>query len=120
MFKKSETFDIVGIICSGACALHCLMVPILVAFAPSFTVFLENEWIHKGLVISLIPVALIAFVRGHKKHGKLYPLILGGVGMLVLVSAILLEDLGIEGFEKSLTLMGSAMLVTAHYFNLKS
>ena len=120
MIKKTETFDIVGILCSSACALHCMLMPVVISFAPSLSVFFENEWIHIGLVITLVPVALIALVRGKKSHGKSLPLALGVLGMTALWLAIALESFEIHNLETVLTVMGSFLLITAHLWNLKA
>ena len=44
--QKSSNLDKVGIICSGACVLHCMSAPLLALASPVIVSFFENEWIH--------------------------------------------------------------------------
>jgi hypothetical protein len=119
--NENSTLDKVGIVGSGACVAHCLLIPVLAFASPSISSFLENEWIHKGLLIALIPISLIAFLRSQKIHKKNRPVILGAVGVASLILAVLLERLHIEipYSEQALTTLGSILLISAHYINIK-
>lgn len=109
-----------GVVCSGACAVHCLLMPFLAYSSPAISHFFNNEWIHFGLLIVLIPVALISFSRSRKAHGNNGPSLLGSVGMVFLVGAIALESFHIEiaNLEKILTAIGSLLLIVGHTLNL--
>ncbi|WP_372656111.1 MerC domain-containing protein [Halobacteriovorax sp.] len=120
-FVVLKKVDQTGIICSGACAIHCLLFPILAFASPAISNYLNNEWIHVTLVIALIPIAFFSFSRSIAIHGDKKPIVLGSAGILFLVSAIAVESLHIEiaGLEKSLTAIGSILLIAAHIFNIK-
>jgi len=118
----SDNLDKVGIVCSGACAVHCLLLPIIALFSPAIASFFESEWIHKGLLIFLTPVAILAFVRGFNQHHKSWPMISGVLGIVLLLAAVAAEELlevEIENLETILTVMGCLFLITAHIFNIK-
>ncbi|MGB0454746.1 MAG: MerC domain-containing protein [Bacteriovoracaceae bacterium] len=119
--QNLNKLDKAGIICSGACAVHCLLIPILAYASPLIFGFLKNEFIHLGLLIALVPIALIVFTKSQKLHGDSKPLILGAIGITLLISAVLLESihLKIPYLEKILTGFGSLILIGAHITNLK-
>lgn len=114
--------DKAGIICSGACAIHCLLIPVIAYSSPFIAKYFQNEMIHTGLLVVLIPIALINFTRSSKIHGNNKPLLIGILGIVLLVVAVLVESLHIEipYLEKSLTGIGSLLLIAAHTINLKS
>ncbi|MEC7277049.1 MAG: MerC domain-containing protein [Bdellovibrionota bacterium] len=120
-FIVLNRLDKTGIICSGACAVHCLILPLLAYASPTLTSFTQNEWIHKGLLIALLPIAFIAFSKSYKVHKRKSPTLVGGLGVLILISAVLIESVGIEVpyMEKILTAFGSVLLITGHILNTK-
>lgn len=121
-FTVLKRYDKAGIICSGACAVHCLLLPVVAYSSPVISNYLKNEWIHIGLLVALLPIACIAFLKSKKIHRKSLPLILGTIGIAILFSAITLEAIHIEiqYLEKALTAVGSILLITGHLFNILS
>ena len=115
--KKSSNLDKVGIICSGACVLHCMSAPLLALASPVIVSFFENEWIHLLLLVLIVPMAIIAFYSGYHSHEKIKPSLLGGLGVLILLSPFIGGLL--SEYERLLTFIGCAFLITGHYFNLK-
>ena len=114
-------FDKFGIICSGACAAHCLLTPFIALASPAFAKFFENEWIHIGLLFFVIPIALIAFYSGYKSHKQHRLLILGFLGVFLLLFAVVAElffHIEIEYLEFILTALGSTCLIMAHLSNM--
>lgn len=128
MLKSTRTLnynglDKTGILCSAACALHCMAIPILSFAAPSLGVHFENEWIHIGLLILIVPVAIISFYSKRKPVGYNIPMKFGTIGLIFLISAILCEQLfniEIEGLEVLLTTVGSTFLIIGHFLNMSS
>lgn len=118
-----KKLDQVGIFFSGACTIHCLLIPILTFLAPALTSYFENEWIHLTSLFFIIPIAALSFVRQRKIHGHHIPLVLGLLGITILLSSFLFElisHLHIKGFELTFTIIGSLFLITAHIQNIKS
>ena len=118
--KTSKPLDLAGIIFSLACAIHCLAFPILVSLVPSLTTHLDNEWIHFGFLATLVPVALVSFVRSKKDHNNPRPLVLGVLGISLLLSAVFVEHLGVHAGETLLTVLGSITLISAHIMNMRA
>ena len=121
--RSPSYLDVSGILCSVACAAHCLLIPIIALALPSVASFFEHEWIHQGLLLILTPVALIAFFRGLKVHGKKRPMLLGFTGVHLLLLAVALEaffKVEIHQLEVVLTSVGCVLLIFAHIINIQN
>ena len=46
-----------------ACIIHCLVPPLVAAFAPALASWAEVEWIHKALALTATPISLFAISR---------------------------------------------------------
>lgn len=102
------------------CAIHCLAVPILLVMVPSLvSLQLDNEAFHKWMVFAVLPISIYALTLGCKKHQRYRVLAFGVVGLVLLVSALLLEEMVGEVGEKALTLLGAALISWGHYSNFK-
>lgn len=115
-----KKLDKTGIACSGACAIHCLFLPFIAYISPAISNFLHNEWIHLGLLVLIIPLALKSFKKSLKIHSKRDPILLGSIGIILLVAAAAIESLHIEvqSLDKTLTGIGSLMLILGHTLNM--
>tara|TARA_B100000925_G_scaffold99377_1_gene72739 strand:+ start:10685 stop:11062 length:378 start_codon:yes stop_codon:yes gene_type:complete len=118
---KSHQADKAGIACSGLCAIHCALGPIIAFSSPGIVRFFDNEWIHIGLLVLIVPIAIFAFVKGHNVHNNIKPFALGFIGLVFLLSAVIFEALHIEieFLEISLTVVGCVLLTIAHFLNIK-
>lgn len=103
------------------CAVHCLLLPILLVLLPSLTALqLQNEAFHFWMIVGVIPISIYALTVGCKKHQRYRLLLWGGSGLVLMVLAILLgHDLIGEYGEKVLTLVGASLVVFAHIGNFK-
>lgn len=112
------TGDIVGFTLSIACAIHCLLLPIIAYSLPLFTQIVEAEWIHLTLLFILIPIAFTTLAKGRHTHQSNKPLLIGSLGITALIVGVLAESLlHIHQLEKTMTVVGSLLLCTAHLFN---
>ena len=106
---------------SLACAIHCLLLPILLVLLPSMAALqLDNEAFHLWMVIAVIPSSAYALSLGCKQHKRYQLLILGCTGVTLLVLALLLgeEQIGESG-EKIMTVIGAACIVIGHWLNYR-
>jgi uncharacterized membrane protein HdeD (DUF308 family) len=112
-------WDVVGIGASVLCTIHCVLLPIVLAFAPALSHFLPgSEAIHRTLAYLLAAVGLIAFCTGYRIHRKKYVLFLLILGILgVTAGAYAGFLLPSHGWEVGITLVGSSFLIAAHYLN---
>ena len=114
--------DKIGIVCSGACVFHCVSAPIIALASPVFARFFENEIIHIGLLTCLTPVAIYALFSGHLKHKRYSPVAYGSLGIMFLILALFIETMfgyEVQGGETAMTLVGCALLIAGHFYNLK-
>lgn len=78
--------DSAGMVASIGCAIHCAAMPFVIAYLPALGLsFLADEAFHKWMAVGCFAIALTAFIPGFRKHGRLTPVVVGSVG-LVLIS----------------------------------
>ncbi|ACT57806.1 MerC domain-containing protein [Hirschia baltica] len=104
--------DAVAIGLSGVCVIHCLALPVLVAFMPVFSQFSEAEWVHKFLVLLALPISGFAIFRSSSQPSKALFITLVSVGGLLLFSGAFIE--AFHQIEVVLTLLGALTLSLAH------
>ena len=114
--------DKASITLSLACMIHCLLMPsFLVLTSGFFALSIDNEFIHKAFLIIVLPVSLYALITGYRNHKILSYFYLGTSGLWILIFAVFFGE-GVFGelAEKSLTLLGSIIVASAHYKNYKA
>lgn len=106
---------------SAFCVVHCLAAPLLLILLPSLTALsLDNEAFHNWLLIGVIPTSLFSLIMGCKQHRFYRVLLIGGGGLLFLISAILVEGfLYGEILEKVLTVTGACIVAFGHFLNFR-
>ncbi len=119
---RSHRLDQAAICLSAACLVHCLGVPMLLVFAPWMTLgVLGEEWFHLGLVAFVVPLSLLAFHLGYRRHGRRGMLLPGLVGVSLVALAAGLEVTHLVGHATSaaLTSVGGISLIVGHWLNLR-
>jgi MerC mercury resistance protein len=81
-------WDGLGIATSLACAIHCLVLPLMLTSLPLFGVnIIHNGFFEWGMILLAFCVGVYALVHGYKTHHKnLLPIILFCVGFILLVT----------------------------------
>lgn len=104
---------------SVLCALHCLLFPLAILLYPNFFSFLPNdETFHFFILFIIIPVSFYALYKGAKIHKSSSIIIIGIFGISILVLALIFgHDIIGELGEKTLTLIGSVLMIIAHVKN---
>ena len=101
---------------SFACLVHCLALPLLIASLPALSTMLSiPESFHIWVLAFAAPAAALALWQGRQKHGAVYPLLLGVVGLVLLATGALL--VGQTAAETPVTVAGSLVLSLAHIAN---
>jgi len=113
--------DAAGALASFACALHCLLVPVLLVGGTVVPVgFFVEEGFHLAMLGLVLPAGLLAFGLGCRKHKDRLVLGLGFGGLaLILAAATVLHTFVGEAGERGLTVAAGAMLITAHGRNFR-
>ena len=110
----NQFWDRLGISTSVVCILHCLLTPVLVMFVPVLGHAFAETWFHAGVIAVVVPVAAWALWTGYRAHCRRRVLWFGAAGIILVVAAVLREDL-----ETPLMITAGLLLSAAHYFNLK-
>ncbi len=115
--KVSDNFAI-GL--SLICAIHCVITPWLLLIVPSLSALnLDNEAFHYWMVIAVTPLSLYALGMGCKQHKDVCTVVLGAMGLVMLLGAIVLgEDRIGELAEKVVTVIGAGLIAAGHYKNI--
>ncbi len=106
---------------SVACAIHCLVLPLLILMLPSITALkLDNEAFHPCMVGAVIPSSIYALFLGCKEHNRRQLVFLTFIGLAMLLLALLLgeERIG-EAGEKIMTVAGAALIALGHWLNFR-
>ncbi|MEX2600184.1 MAG: MerC domain-containing protein [Balneolaceae bacterium] len=118
MLPKTSTvstfsWDRIGIGVSGICAIHCLAFPVFLSTFPlwGFTEFI-HDWLHPLFIVTLILVIYFATKR-NRDNRPVTAILLAGF-ILIALGWVIDHFWGFELFESSVTLSGSALLVTEH------
>ena len=108
--------NIIGIVLSILCIIHCLAVPLLalISSISLFAIFVENaKLMHVILFFFVFIFYLIIFPKNYinDKKGEIF--MAASIGVLFLFLGLFLEEI----LEMILTLTGASFLIFAHYRN---
>lgn len=111
--------DVIGLVLSGSCLVHCLLLPVAVVAAPSLAIWLgETESsVHWFLFAVALVVSGWALYTGFRRHRVVLVMVVGGAGLLVM--GIAAAHLFGRAPEAALTLLGASIVAVAHVLNLK-
>lgn len=121
MRSFSKAADKAAIFLSAVCAIHCLVLPIILILVPPISGLMSfsDEAFHQWLLFAVMPISVFAVISGFSAHRNKQVAMIGVVGMLFLIGAVLLgHDLLGEHAEVVLTVIGSALIAFSHYKNL--
>ena len=119
--EYKSTWDRLGIALSLVCLAHCLLLPVAFLVLPLIAVqWLQGGTVHVLLALVLAPVAALALVPGLKRHRSwsVAGAMAAGLGLLS-TAAFAGEGSVAHEWSTALTLAGGAILVAAHFVNLK-
>jgi hypothetical protein len=105
--------DKLGVVTSLACTIHCVLLPLIVAFVPLAGLLLNAEWIH-GAVFGIAVIPAVESLIFESYFEKRWPLVFSGVlGLLLMVfSLVAAHNL------HDLFLVGGLILGAAHLYRL--
>lgn len=128
--KMDERYDKFAIMLSGICALHCIITPLVASVIPLFSAAVHHGedahdfWFHQFILIFILPISLIALATGFRAHQKILPLIVAGMGLLILTFTALFAEhllhnhvIEHEG-ETLLTITGGVIHAIGHIMNV--
>lgn len=108
----ATAIDVSAATVSALCLIHCLAIPVVVALTPLGAVWLENEYLHRILVLTAVPVSGYAIVASLVQgEGILFPLA-AMIGLGLLTIAAFAEAM--HDYETIGTVAGAITLGVAH------
>jgi len=109
--------DRIGITATSLCALHCILLPVLLPALPllGISFLADHAWEHVFLIITAV-LGSIAMFSGFKRyHRKLYPFYLLALGVIIYWQK---HDFS-ESVQPFFIVIGALLIVSAHLINLK-
>ena len=116
-YKSLLPAEKLGVFLSMLCAIHCLVLPIVLFAAPywasSFAFSVKMEWI---LVLISFGMALMLLWQDYLKHSKPMPLYFLGLGVFIKVVDTLV---GVKSIEWIFGLSLGVFITLAYWYNYK-
>lgn len=111
--------DRIGIWTSAACAVHCMLTPVVLSLSAVSAHFLPSEErTHRTLAVAIAALGAIALVKGYRKHGSPRVLVLMAAGLAFIFGGAYWGDLlPSHNAEILVTLTGSVFMISAHRIN---
>lgn len=104
-----------GMAISSLCLIHCILLPLTLAFLPAVASTLPGaSWFHPILISTAIPITGIALWHGFQAHGHLAPAIAGATGLALIGAALCYRG---TTMEEILTVSGGLVVSVAHVIN---
>jgi len=115
--KNNSKLDRLGVWITSLCALHCLLLPVLIPLAPLVaSSFVASEWFERGILSFSILVGFAAlFIGFHKYHRQLYPIYSLALGGLIYWNKHMFG----EAYEPITIAVGAFLIIIAHIANLR-
>lgn len=111
--------DRVGATASLLCAVHCAVLPFVLALLPLLGLeFLAGHAFEQGFVLFASILASVALLRGHRRHRRRLPLGLALPGVVLLVTGVCV-DIGTDAAAHTvMVVVGGTLVACAHLANL--
>lgn len=109
--------DKLGILFSGLCIAHCLLMPIVMILLSGNALLsvLESEWVHSLLLVPIFIVMMISLPSSWLKTRNPWILVFAILGAVLLLVSRATHGMS----EVLLTLFGSSSLIAAHLVSFK-
>lgn len=109
--------DRIGITATSLCALHCILLPILLPMLPlvGLSFLADHAWEHVFLLITAALGTVALFSGFRRYHKRLYPLYLLYIG----VALYWIKHDFSEALEPVFIIGGASLIIAAHFINIK-
>jgi MerC mercury resistance protein len=113
--------DRVGATASFLCAIHCALLPFVIALLPFVGLeFLADHRFERGFVLCACALALLALVRGYRRHQGSLPLLLAAPGLALLLLGVTYAEGYSIILHSVLVTCGGLLVASAHFVNLRA
>ena len=111
--------DRVGAAASFLCAVHCALLPFVIALLPLIGLgFLADHRFERIFVACAAALASITIVTAWRRHRKLHALFLLVPGIALLLAGIVIDIEHQEWLHTALVVCGGVLVASAHIVNL--
>lgn len=106
---------------SMLCAVHCAVIPVLLAIAPSLGLsFWLSDGVEMTLVVFVTLLGLFSLVMGYRRHGALRALAFLLPGLVALWAGVLVDALHHNAVPHAVVMtLGGLLVGVAHLVNLR-
>ncbi|WP_322965719.1 MerC domain-containing protein [Sphingomonas fuzhouensis] len=110
--------DALAISASTLCLIHCLLLPVLIAFLPAIAEWADlGETFHIVMLVIAVPLSGLTLIGGWRRHRAGLPVLVGAVGLILLIVGLAFEG---QMAGTALTVAGGLTLAVAHIANLRA
>ena len=112
--------DFFGTALSGLCVVHCLLAPALLLLGSSGAIayWAHSLELHLFFFVGVVALAVLSFPAAYSRHKKPMPIVMGVIGTVFLLLALLAESLyHWHVAETVLTIVGGVLMISAHMSN---
>jgi hypothetical protein len=111
--------DRIGATASFLCAIHCALLPFVLAVLPLVGLeFLADHRFERGFVMFACALAMVALIRGFRRHQQPLPLLLAIPGLALLLLGVTFAENYSIILHSVLVTCGGLLLASAHFVNL--
>lgn len=115
-----QVADRIGAVASFLCAIHCALLPFVLAVLPLVGLeFLADHRFERGFVLFACALALVALIRGFRRHQQPLPLLLAIPGLALLLLGVTYAEGYSIILHSVLVTCGGLLLASAHFVNLR-
>lgn len=115
-----QVADRIGATASFLCAIHCALLPFVLALLPFVGLeFLADHRFERGFVLFACALALVALIRGFRRHQRPLPLLLAVPGLALLLLGVTYAEGYSVMLHSVLVTCGGLLLASAHFVNLR-
>ena len=114
---NNRVLDKLGVWVSAMCAVHCLLLPLLLPVLPILaSTFIAEHWFERGILTISIVIGFAALFIGFKQyHRQIYPMYSLSLGALIYWN----KDIFGHAYEPFTIAAGAAFIIAAHLVNLR-
>ena len=111
--------DRVGATASFLCAVHCALLPFVIALLPLIGLgFLADHRFERIFVACAAALASVTIITAWRRHRKLHALFLLVPGIALLLAGIVIDIEQREWLHTSMVVCGGVLVASAHVVNL--
>ena len=113
----NRALDKLGVWVSALCAIHCIVVPLMLPIAPLVaSSFFAQSWFEGSVLTLSLVIGFTALLIGFKNHHRqIYPMYSLAIGAIIYIN----KDIFGHDYEAYTVAVGASFIIAAHLINLK-